>query len=321
METFPAKRAIESDSGYKKIKFNPFKRGFIIEKTKKLSGITKRLSKCFWPEYKLQSARKTESQRLDQEYTIGRTMDVRSPTEGRRRGTEFHEELKEYTLKRHSSDAEYERYTNDCKKNPLLDITYMALKYLGWSDLVPIFAELCVGSKEDELATAIDLVCTNKKNEVCLVEVKSGFSDVFEDGRLPMNWLVNRKGHQILDSPLNQASVQLAVSSVLFERTFSIPVDKHYVLNVSAAGASLYPRVYETLPEDKDVEDFMERRKREVPYTENEIIQGRREIYNIFLNRLAEEKEKKKKKKQNVGRRKPSVRDKGKKAKNEQNHD
>ena len=252
---------IENHLNYRGIKYDKARVGFVCGglKKQKLKGITDGMSKCFWPDYELQVAAITPQERVESEYTFGREINATGPSGGQKRGTVIHRELKRHADMMRASPEEYERYKESCKKVPPAEWTLMCLKALESKGLHLLFSELCVGDEENGLATAIDLVCVDEEHKhLYLVETKTGYANVFTKGCGSLHHMEA----SISDCPLNQSKLQLAISSVLFEKTFDgVPVSGHYILNVSRTGTDLY----------------------HVDNTEDEIILRRRAIYESFL--------------------------------------
>lgn len=261
------KQLIEKDSGYRRVKFNPYKKGYFIDKTVRLSGITKKLQECFWPEYKLKTKAATQKERLDMSFTVGKPFDSVTESDGRVRGKIIHKEIEEYTNRKNSTLQEFKEYKEKIIGDPLHSVTYFTIYTLEKEGLIPIFSELRVGSAESKLGTAIDIVCTNEKNEVCLVEFKSGFAGVFETGDHQMERILFKNGQVVTDCPANQAVIQLAVTAMLYEKTFTdlVKPTKFYVVNVNERESA---KVYRLI-EDGSL-----------------LFEHRQEIFDIFLDFL-----------------------------------
>lgn len=270
--SYLAKKLIEGDKGFQRVKFNPFKKGYFIDKDTRLSGITKKLQSCFWPNYTLKTSKPSERDKLNMAFTVGKTFDAKSKNDGRARGSILHKEIEEFTKMKNSSPEKFEEYKKKLISDQLHGITYFTLIALSEYGLRPIIPELRVGSKDDKLGTAVDIVCTNEQDEICLVELKSGYAGVFSVGDNQLDKLYLKSGESNTDCPLNQAIIQLSVTAVLYEKTFSdlAKATKFYVLNVNDRED---PKLYR-LVEDKSV-----------------LFENRHEIYEIFLSYLKEQQE------------------------------
>lgn len=267
-------QVIETHPNYREIRYNKAMVGFIDNQTKKkLKGITDGLDECFWPDYQLQVVPISAKERLESQFTFGRELEAYGPTGGLKRGTTVHRELKTYADMMRASDEEYERYKEKCMKKPLTEWSLMVIKALEGDpsklQLHIKFSELCVGDRENGLATAIDLVCLDQNGGWRLVELKTGYAHAFISSCGHML----RLGDKVIsDCPLNQAKIQLAISAVLFQKTFpDIPISGYHILNVNRTGTHMY----------------------HVDNSTDEIIPYRHEIYQSFLQWRAEKKREK----------------------------
>lgn len=231
-------QVIESHPNYRQIRYNKARVGFVDSVTnKKLKGITDGLDQCFWPEYRLKVSPTTERDRLESEFTFGRQIHAYGPDGGQRRGSIIHRELKVHADMKRASDEEWTRYKQQCHEKELAEWTLMVLGQLEANGLHLMFSELCVGDRENGLATAIDMVCVDEENRWHLVELKTGYANVFTEHCSTLTRVDRVMG----DCPLNQAKIQLAITRHLFDKTFpEVPIGGMHVLNVNRLGTWLY---------------------------------------------------------------------------------
>jgi len=86
------------------------------------------------------------------------------------------------------------------------------------------------------IATAVDLVCVDESNRLCLVEQKCGFEGYHTRGTGKMR-------HELAahdNSPFFQHQLQLALTVWMFQKTFALSVPQAVVMRVVDGGVHLH---------------------------------------------------------------------------------
>lgn len=106
--------------------------------------------------------------------------------------------------------------------------------------LRPIASQLPVGHEILRVGTALDLLCIDIERHLVVVEIKSGFDTYYERHTLDR---MRPPFQDKNDSPHNQHQLQLALSLLLFCRTYNLPTSqvKGCVLRTFHRGVVHYP--------------------------------------------------------------------------------
>ena len=150
--------------------------------------------------------------------------------------------------------------------------TRRLLQALRARHLFPVASQVPVGSAKARLGTAVDLVCVHEDDllrwadgcslrpgaRVVLVELKCGYETNYERYVGPMEAPLQR----LNDSPHEQHQVQLLLTRILFERTFTRDggprVHDAFVVRVHAAGVTIVPTMHWTSEQQWEVFRVME---------------------------------------------------------------
>ena len=243
----------------------------VVGKARRVRGIHRLLSTHLWPEYDYKktaaAARPLKRQRKS---AVGKPWNQRNRYMGQRmlqgqaRGTAVHQQLCDY--------ARY--YQVDPKKftkkhpvvHPYTTKVLMALRRWG---LTLWYGEWEIYDDHIGYATAVDMLCTDRKGSVVLVEVKTGYNGSFELGHKPM---AGPMGKLMSDSPANQAMLQALVMEQTVRKRYGSLSVQAVVIHVSDEGVSLHsPRkkldhcaggLYEWLASQEKIRKSQPRRRK-----------------------------------------------------------
>lgn len=118
-------------------------------------------------------------------------------------------------------DAQVSRLANASeatrRKSKMLKFTRLAFAALRYHDLVPIGSQRVVLHDRKRLATAVDVVCSRGKDELVLLELKTGYCG---DRKAPTLPKANLKAplQKAADCALHRHFSQLAATLALFKR-------------------------------------------------------------------------------------------------------
>lgn len=198
----------------------------------RLKGLVPALSAACWPRFSFRSAvrlKRGSSERAPIVQGGGRG--AGTARAGLRRGKSVDEALTRAVRDDAVSPG-------DAARMPACRATRHVLMALHKLGLRPILTQVPVhGMPHCRVATAVDVVCLNRNNEVVLVEVKTGFANYYDVGRHDMHGCFAG----LKDSPRNQHQVQLALTCEMFENTTRIPVREAYVVRAIAEGVQYIP--------------------------------------------------------------------------------
>lgn len=144
---------------------------------------------------------------------------------GKQRGIDVAVELEDYVKYTPARFEELHPKVDPFTKAILCRLVDMKLR---WID-----AERIVYITRFRVGTAIDILCLNNAGEAVVVEVKTGYADVFGQAR------GNMLGHfrDIADSALNRAKLQALFGDVLLEEAYGVRAAACYVIQaVAVAG-------------------------------------------------------------------------------------
>lgn len=134
------------------------------------------------------------------------------------RGTEVHTQMECYIDE--GIDAFFKKYS---APHPMVD---QIIKQLWIHGLTPLYSEFPVFHDVLFVGTNIDIVCKNRKNEMVLVELKTGCLDTMCKYWAPMG----RPFVDVTDNRLWQAVLQIKFAALLLERKYGMPPVKTYVI-------------------------------------------------------------------------------------------
>jgi hypothetical protein len=118
---------------------------------------------------------------------------------------------------------------------------FAALKRMN---LTPVMTQVPVhgASKALRIGTACDLLCLTPQNDIVLIEIKTGYSNINSMGNAHMG----KPLQSLTNCPSNQHQLQLAVTKELFRMTTGLPVKDAFVMRVLLNGVE-YKRISPTI--------------------------------------------------------------------------
>lgn len=229
--------------------------GYVLKnspKRKFVKGLTKVLAKTFYSDYEY----------IANQYQPTNSSGLSNPHEGLRRGRIVHEQLQDYGNK--TSTRKFQ------KMNPKLhEYSRNAIAWLLKYDLEPLFSEFPVADQTLSMGTAVDMVCSDQEDNLVLIEWKNGMNNYIHRGSDKMQGPFEQP---VVNSPLNQAFLQLCFTKLFFLASTGIEAKHCFVVNMNEEGVTHYE-----LPDS-----FWRQHK---------------ELYHHALEHLADKPDKKKKKK------------------------
>ena len=192
-----------------------------------IRGLTPVLKRTMWPRYKYKVVNDAKTRKFRKTDST-----LRRSSDGRRRGSRVHLQLEVLT----------NRGVEDMKRSgqqlhPYTLKLLLAFKRWGWR---PVTSELPVVDTETGVATAADIVCSDARGGLILVETKTGYYGTWERASGPMEGPLSGI---LSDSPRSQALVQLLATKRMIER-HGCHVDRAYVVRVDEDGVtpeSIFP--------------------------------------------------------------------------------
>jgi len=197
----------------------------------KLQGLTKALKETFYPMYdwkevyelnkknwKKESYAKKKvikKRKIEKKYNVA--MDHGPLTRGRI----VHDQIR--FLIQYGKDEYSKKYAN------FDPFTSSAIGWLFKTKLVPLIPELPICDPEIRIGTAVDLICTNEKNEISIIEWKTGNYKYFNAS----NGYCSNLGIQLSNSPYNQARLQTLFTYHILKYKYGIDVKKCYIVHIS----------------------------------------------------------------------------------------
>jgi len=149
---------------------------------------------------------------------------------GRTLGTLVHEEL--CLFARCKTKEDYEKVC----PNPH-DYTKRVILELNRRGITLFFAEFSIVDPMVKYVTPIDLVGINKDGKLTIIEVKTGYDNIFTIGNVQMK----KPFESWINSPLNQARIQLLIPCLTLKYRYGVNVNSAWVLNVNSAHVKMYP--------------------------------------------------------------------------------
>lgn len=149
---------------------------------------------------------------------------------GRKLGTLVHNQLCLY-----ARSKDEEEFHNLCPKPH--GYTRRAIKRLTDSGIMVFFAEFAIVDPMVRYVTPIDLVGVNPQGKLTLVEVKTGYDNIFTIGKVSLK----KPFEAWVNSPLNQARLQLLLPCLTLKYQYGVNVDSAWILNINSEQEKLYP--------------------------------------------------------------------------------
>lgn len=149
---------------------------------------------------------------------------------GRSLGTLVHNQLCLYARSKNEDE-----FTAMCPKPH--DYTVRAIRKLSQAGILVFFAEFAIVDPLVKYVTAIDLVGVNSNGKLTIVEVKTGYENIFPIGKVPLKVPFDAWEN----SALNQARLQLLLPCLTLKYQYKVNVDSAWVLNVNSQEEKLYP--------------------------------------------------------------------------------
>jgi hypothetical protein len=171
-----------------------------------------------------------------QQYKVVKDNRIKAQIVGLERGGTIHRQIRDVIT-----------YSLDVNKSPVdvcvMDLFNKMKREWNWT---PVFPEFNVYNLNSGTASSIDFIAYDRSvNQLCLVEVKTGYEDIFLCGSKPMkNFDLNADGTNITvkNSPLEQAMVQLVTTCIMFLEMYPYVAGvRLWVVWISKDGAKKYP--------------------------------------------------------------------------------
>lgn len=151
---------------------------------------------------------------------------------GKQRGIDVSIELEDYVKYPAARFEQLHPKVDPYTKGVLCRLVSMNLR---WID-----AERIVYITRHRVGTAIDILCLNEAGEVVVIEVKTGYADVFCRHQTKMRGHF----HALDDSVLNRAKLQALFGDVLMEEAYGVRATACYIIQAVASLAD--PNVVDT---------------------------------------------------------------------------
>lgn len=206
---------------------------------KKVKGITKALRKKFYPSYKaVKSYKYTRGSAQFSRRTTFSSSSSSSSSRGIKGGIKVHNQIHRYF-----SDPTF-KATNMDKR------TAAIIKTIKKINLKVVASEYVVIDRENMVGTAVDLVCVNGRNEIVLVEVKTGYTEQYSD---EIDKMMKTPLESMDQSPWSQHQIQMMVTQHLFKSFSGISPKASLLFLVNplpinnSCSVSVYPLESKTL--------------------------------------------------------------------------
>lgn len=199
---------------YLECRFDEHDNKFMIGKTFACGGVLKRIKARFFPRYEYQR-NKTEppawKRTIKSSTAVGSAVDREVQALVNRRGI------------RSIRDPNFPTHT-------VLLKTRRFFERLDELDIVAVFAEFPVVSREKGVGTRIDLIGVRypgtTRERIVTIERKTGYTA----GMYKTQGMMEAPLAHVKNNPFNQHQVQSMVGALLFERCYGVKVDEKYVL-------------------------------------------------------------------------------------------
>lgn len=169
-------------------------------------------------------------------YKIIRDNRLKAQIVGLERGGAIHRQIRDVIT-----------YSLDVNKSPNIDACVRNLfnKMKSEWNWTPVFPEFNVYNLKSGTASSIDFIAYDRTTKsLCLVEVKTGYEDVFLCGSKPMkNFdLYVKENVVVSNAPLDQAKVQLVTTCIMFLEMYPyVQGVRLWVVWISKDGSKKYP--------------------------------------------------------------------------------
>lgn len=189
-----------------------------------LTEAKKKIGKQEWVEKKKKRVNVGDS--WDKIDSIG-TLENKS---GRELGTLVHRQICAYSRSRHTKTF------NKVCPNPH-PYTMSVLSKMEEKGIQLFFGEMIIYDEVVKYLTPIDGVAINAEGKLTLIEIKTGYENIFKIGKTRMKAPFDKW----FNSPLNQARLQLLIPCLTLKYRYGISVDSAWVVNVNSADVYFYP--------------------------------------------------------------------------------
>ena len=166
---------------------------------------------------------------------------------GKERGKRVDEELSRYVLDQVERKT-YHLYTIKCIR---------ALKHWGYQ---PSTCQVNIYDEDIGIATAIDCLVLNRKKEMVLLEIKTGFEGYHDES----THFMTKPLTGIANTPKNQHFLQLLFMCIMLDKKYGISLyERAYVIRICDAGVYRY-KLPDWATEKRDImyQMFIDRAKR-----------------------------------------------------------
>lgn len=200
---------------------------------KPVRGLKPLLADCFWPDYDYEAA-----ERVAKDLALGVVERHATSTGGRaaagmHRGSFVHKQIEDFVKLSPKAFAEVHP-----KLHPFAATLLRAIYYDMKLTLVD--TEVPVMCATGWFATAADLVAVDQQGQLVILEIKTGMANYFRHANKPMRGraLTNPR---LPNSPMNQAFVQLLITSMMIDKQYNTHVHAAYVLHATEEGVDRRP--------------------------------------------------------------------------------
>ena len=197
-----------------------------------LRGITLVMGRVFFPGYRYTDRAATKRrQSLETKTQAHRTKEIRQPSDGMRRGRLIDREIQQYVREIHEGVENGPAAAGETgpRRHKYTERMIAAMTQL---QLTPVATQTVVGDISTGFATAVDIVCINARNEMCIIEQKAGFEGYNHIG----NGRMLHEFSGVSNAPMNQHQLQLALTTWLFFKTFGVQIKHAYIIQIVENG-------------------------------------------------------------------------------------
>lgn len=212
-------------------------RYFVLKENKKetrLTGLTKAMERVFYPDF--QPIYKKRNKSVEpRKYKWG----------GLHLGSVVHDQIRLFINSENLSMLNKDFYEYHSKVDPY---TKKALAWLMKNKLDPIKSEMPVCDRKNGIGTAADLICSDIKGNLVLVEWKTGMENTFENHDNKKMKLSASK--MLYQCPKDFAVLQTLLTSKFFEKEYGVTFKKTYVVHIHSHGLKEYSYTKRKYPEE-----------------------------------------------------------------------